>query len=136
MIVANVQGINPHDKQIVARDGMILSGSEADGVFEEILRFLRPITKKQGEYITSRQGKTVCFVYHSEKDYIGRNRVVTMMWDDGTDVEDIKKTFDIFDIPFEKFTELNKKRMSLKKALLFVLLLVFICILCVWSWLW
>lgn len=136
MILATVQGINPQDKQVVAKDGVVLLGSEADKSFAEMMVFLQSISKEQGEYIINKKNKTLCFVYHPIKDCIGRKRIVTMIWDNRTDINDIKKTFLLFDIPPEKFDGLNKKKTKIKKIFYIIFLFALIGVLCLWSWLW
>lgn len=118
MIVATIQNLKKGNEQIIAKDGVVLSGDERENTLNKFFSDIFDIQLKDNveECFFFDENQLFCYIYHPQLDEANRKRRALILFDKNANEEVCKSTIEVMGLPWNRFCELRDKALISNKV--------------------
>lgn len=118
MIIATIQNLKKGDEQILAKDGVILSGYEREVALNKFFSDIFEIELKDNieECFFFNENQLFCYIYHPQLDEANRKRRALILFEKNASEEVCKSTIEVMGLSWDRFCELRDKALISNKV--------------------
>ncbi|MBR6612744.1 MAG: hypothetical protein IKK93_11005 [Campylobacter sp.] len=118
MIIATIQNLKKGDEQILAKDGVILSGYEREVILNKFFNDIFEIELKDNieECFFFNENQLFCYIYHPQLDEANRKRRALILFEKNAREEVCKSTIEVMGLSWDRFCELRDKALISNKV--------------------
>ena len=118
MIIATIQNLKKGDEQILAKDGVILSGYEIEVTLNNFFNDIFEIELKDNteECFFFNENQLFCYIYHPQLDEANRKRRALILFEKNASEEVCKNTIEVMGLSWDRFCELRDKALISNKV--------------------
>lgn len=118
MIVATIQNLKKGNEQIIAKDGVVLSGDERENTLNKFFSDIFDIQLKDNveECFFFDENQLFCYIYHPQLDEANRKRRALILFDKNANEEVCKSTIEVMGLSWDRFCELRDKALISNKV--------------------
>ncbi|MBR2149222.1 MAG: hypothetical protein IJ965_07350 [Campylobacter sp.] len=118
MIIATIQNLKKGDEQILAKDGVILSGYEREVILNKFFNDIFEIELKDNieECFFFNENQLFCYIYHPQLDEANRKRRALILFEKNASEEVCKSTIEVMGLSWDRFCELRDKALISNKV--------------------
>ena len=118
MIIATIQNLKKGDEQILAKDGVILSGYVREVILNKFFNDIFEIELKDNieECFFFNENQLFCYIYHPQLDEANRKRRALILFEKNAREEVCKSTIEVMGLSWDRFCELRDKALISNKV--------------------